>query len=354
MALSKTQQAFLTKVKAVGGGELGVALDDEICSYLLAVIAKDLDLLKKLPKLPKEVPAFFGKQHPSELRLKNLNFSALFEKLLNLRQDADTYFYCLATLHKARLKYVRILEAQPVPTIDQVGPRGLLQYGSLSPSALAGFLYWRKWIFDIDNRAGQETGYVFEPIIAHAIGGVAVSSKKSPVKRKNSKGEGRQVDCLRESDKKAYEIKLRVTIAASGQGRWQEELDFPADCKASGYTPVLIVLDPTTNDKLTELRMAFLEMEGEAYIGPDAWKHLELKAGETMSTFIQKYVHEPIQSLLKEAPKGLPDIQFSLKNGKLKISIEGETLQINRHQAAELASEDDKLPADVDEHLPNA
>ena len=29
---------------------------------------------------------------------------------------------------------------------------------------------------------------------------------------------------------KAYEFKLRVTIAASGQGRWKEELDFPSDC----------------------------------------------------------------------------------------------------------------------------
>lgn len=354
MALSKTQQAFLTKVKAVGGGELGVALDDEICSYLLAVIAKDLGLQKKLPELPTKVAAFFGKNPPSELRLKDLNFAALFEKLLTLRQDADTYFYCLATLHKARLKYARILEAQPLPTIDQVGPRGLLQYGSLSPSALAGFLYWRKWIFDIDNRAGQETGYVFEPIIAHAIGGVAVSSTKSPVKRKKSKGEGRQVDCIRESDKRAYEIKLRVTIAASGQGRWQEELDFPTDCQSSGYKPILIVLDPTANPKLTELRKAFLDVKGEAYIGPDAWKHLEQKAGDTMATFINNYVHEPIQSLLKEAPKGLPDIHFALKDGKLKISIDGETLEVNRHQAAELASANDQLPADVDEHLPNA
>ena len=44
-------------------------------------------------------------------------------------------------------------------------PRGLLQYGGMSPKTLAGFLLWRKWIFDIDNRAGQETGYLFEPII---------------------------------------------------------------------------------------------------------------------------------------------------------------------------------------------
>lgn len=354
MALSKTQEAFLTKVRAVGGGELGVALDDDACSYLVAVIAKDLGLIDKFPELPKKSPPFFGNEPLSKLRVTGVKFLSLFERLLSLRQDADTYFYCLAILHKARLKYARILQAQPWPTIDQVGPRGLLQYGTLSPKALTGFLYWRKWIFDIDNRAGQETGYVFEPIIAHAIGGVAVSAKKSPVKRQGSKSEGRQVDCIRESDKRAYEIKLRVTIAASGQGRWQEEIDFPSDCKASGYTPVLIVLDPTPNPKLTELRMKFLEMKGEAYIGPEAWKHLEHTAGPTMATFIQKYVHEPVQSLLKEAPESLPDIRMLLKDGKLTIDIGGETLVIQRDPKAELGTEVEPLPPDVDEHIPNS
>jgi hypothetical protein len=354
LALSKTQEAFLTRVRAVGGGELGVTLDNEICSYLVAVIAKDLNLTEKFSKLPKTIPPFFGKEHPVKLRLLKLNFLFLFEKLLSLRQDADTYFYCLATLHKGRLKYARILQAQPLPTIDQVGPRGLLQYGSLSPRALAGFLYWRKWMFDIDNRAGQETGYLFEPIIAHAIGGVSVSAKKSPVRRKGSKSEGRQVDCIREGDKRAYEIKLRVTIAASGKGRWQEEMDFPADCKSSGYTPVLIVLDPTSNPKLTELKMKFLEMKGEAYIGADAWKHLESTAGATMATFIQKYVHEPVQSLLKKVHGSLPDLHLAIKDGKLNIGIGGETLVIQREPAAELGSGDEPLPADVDDHIPSS
>ena len=78
MALSKTQEAFLTKVRAIGGGELGVALDDEICSYLVAVIAKDLDLTGKFPELPKITAPFFGKEHPTKLRLSKQNFLALF------------------------------------------------------------------------------------------------------------------------------------------------------------------------------------------------------------------------------------------------------------------------------------
>jgi len=41
----------------------------------------------------------------------------------------------------------------------------MLQYGQADPAALAVLLTWRKWIYDIDNRAAQETGYVFEPAL---------------------------------------------------------------------------------------------------------------------------------------------------------------------------------------------
>ena len=46
--------------------------------------------------------------------------------------DGDVYFESLAALHKAHLKYERIVEIQAVPTPDQIGPRGLLQYGSMN------------------------------------------------------------------------------------------------------------------------------------------------------------------------------------------------------------------------------
>jgi hypothetical protein len=61
-------------------------------------------------------------------------------------------------------------------------------------------------MFDIDNRAGQETGYVFEPIIAYAIGGIPYSAKRSPIKRGGIGPLGRQVDCV--VDNRAYEIKI--------------------------------------------------------------------------------------------------------------------------------------------------
>lgn len=191
MGLTVNQRSLITKAKTGGGSDLGVSLDDQVCCYLLATIVKDLKLEAHFPAIALELPSFFGTQDLQSLRLERVDFYEFFEKLVGIRHDIDTYFFCLAILHKARLKYQRILQSQALPTIDQVGPRGLLQYGTISTQALVGFLFWRKWMFDIDNRAGQETGYVFEPIIAYAIGGVPYSAKKSPVKRGGQDAQGR-------------------------------------------------------------------------------------------------------------------------------------------------------------------
>jgi hypothetical protein len=221
----------------------------------------------------------------------------------------------------------------------------------MSSKALAGFLFWRKWVFDLDNRAGQETGYLFEPIIAYSIGGVPFGSKNSPIKRKEKSG-GRQVDCVREEDKKAYELKLRVTIAASGQGRWDEELQFPVDARHSGYTPVLVVLDPTRNEKLDALEKTFLREGGEVFIGPAAWSHLEDQAGGTMALFLEKYVRAPLQSLLQESPSKLPDLSLTFGDGQITIGIADESLVIQREVNPSLATGVDPLPQDVDSDLP--
>jgi len=193
---------------------------------------------------------------------------------------------------------------------------------------LAGFLLWRKWVFDIDNRAGQETGYLFEPIIAAAVGGVSASAKKSPIRRRADPTRGRQVDCLRED--RAYEIKIRVTTAASGQGRWAEELEFPGDCLQSGYIPVLVVLDPTPSPKLDELRESFLSNGGEVFIGQGAWLHLQELAGATMARFLEKYVHEPLQSMLAEEPARLPDLLLGLGSDRLTVRLGDEEFSIRR------------------------
>jgi hypothetical protein len=128
----------------------------------------------------------------------------------------------------------------------------------------------------------------------------------------------------------AYEFKIRVTIAASGQGRWQEELDFPVDCRNSGYKPILVVLDPTPNPKLEELERAYRAQDGETYIGERAWTHLEQAAGPTMSIFIEKYVKNPVQHVIDETPTGLPDITFKMTKDDFSFSIEDQLVKYIR------------------------
>lgn len=351
MALSHAQLAILEKARALGGGGQAVALDERACRFLIAVIARDLGLQERFPEFPPDFPAFFNRDQLRSLGLDGPDVTVLFDRLVGLDINADTYFACLAAMHKARLKYERILEVQALPTIDQVGPRGLLQFGAMSPRALAGFLLWRKWMFDIDNRAGQETGYLFEPIIAAAIGGVPAPARKSPIKRTRDARKGRQVDCIKGN--RAYEFKIRVTIAASGQGRWGEELEFPVDCRASNFVPVLVVLDPTSNPKLTELTNAFLDNGGEVYIGARAWRHLEGTAGPTMGQFLATYVHGPIAALLDALPEQMPEMILNMSDDFLTVSVDGEEFSIRRSRPteAEVSDIEEEIPEDADDEV---
>lgn len=219
----------------------------------------------------------------------------------SLDDDFDTYLKCLIELHKRRRKFEIILQRQPLPTMVQISPRALIEYGTnFPPESLASWLTWRKFFYDLDNRSAQETGYLFEPILAASIGGESKSAKDRVVVRSSDASKGRQVDCwkiLPDGTKLAYELKLRVTIAASGQGRFAEELSFAEDCQYSGVKPILIVLDPTANQKLSDLKKAYQDVGGDAYVGNAAWEHLETEAGATMSLFIEKYVRIPINSV---------------------------------------------------------
>jgi len=110
---------------------------------------------------------------------------------------------------------------------------------------------------------------------------------------------------------------------------------------------VLIVLDPTNNPKLTELQRIFVGAGGECHVGTAAWKHLEEMAGETMATFLSRYVHDPIEALLNESLQQLPDITFAITDDVLTVDVGGELLRIERAVQPELASGPDELPDDV-------
>ncbi len=161
------------------------------------------------------------------------------------------------------------------------------------------------------------------------------------------------MDCIR--DQRAHEIKMRVTIAASGQGRWREELEFPADCKASDFLPVLVVLDPTPNDKLAELSGKFVDEGGEVYIGGTAWKYLHSLAGGTMAQFLERYVHEPLQAVLAalpDTPEELPELRLKMERERFIASLQDGTYLVKRTPRPEEGSDPDGLPDDVDEEVP--
>ena len=347
MGLTPTTRAAIERVRAAGGGSLGQRLSDDVCSFLLARVVRDLGIDVAGYDSP-EVPPFFSVATLDVSVAGSSDFYADLERVLIAEPTAETYFLCLAALHKSRMKYETILRRQPLPTIDQVGPRALLQYGRMSGAMLAAVVIWRKWLFDIDNRAAQETGYLFEPIIAHAIGGAPFSAARSPIRRADAPSKGRQVDCVRQGH--AYEIKIRVTIAASGQGRWREELSFPSDCRFSGYTPVLVVLDPTANPKLDELVRAFQEEGGETYVGDAAWNHLESAAGPVMAAFLENYVRAPINDTFGSSTGALPAIKFEMMPDELLVIVDDEVFSVPRASAVE--GEEDALPDDVDEELP--
>ena len=171
---------------------------------------------------------------------------------------------------------------------------------------------WRKLIYDIDNRSAQETGYLFEPIIASCLGGESVSHHNSPVKRISPSGrvlaDGRQVDCYVKETGEVYELKVRVTIAASGQGRFSEEMSFPYEAKHAGLVPVLIVFDPTPSPLLEKLGNEYKRNGGRLAVGDAAWEELISKAGVEMGQFILKYIKPPIikmRELFGDIPTGI-------------------------------------------------
>lgn len=244
------------------------------------------------------------------------------------------YLKNLCELYRRRYKYEKILRTQAFPTADQIAPRSLLEYGKCDESLLATWLEWRKWFFDIDNRCGQETGYVFEPILASCLGGVSVSHMYSPVKRLDSFGEkineGRQVDCYIAETREVFELKMRVTIAASGQGRFKEEMSFPREARESGLKPVLVVFDDTDSTLLAKLKEQFIKNKGECYIGQEAWDMLLEKAGKEMGLFIKKYIYPPIkamESLIDSRPQ---TICVENKGKEITISDHKNKYIINR------------------------
>lgn len=95
MALTQAQKALISRVRAISGGTLGVELSDAICSFLTATIIRDLGLLDRFSELASvSFPEFFSEPDLERLTLPDIAFIPLFERLVAIVPDADTYFAC--------------------------------------------------------------------------------------------------------------------------------------------------------------------------------------------------------------------------------------------------------------------
>lgn len=347
--LTNPQKLSFQKLHEKGSSPQDLGLSEDHIKFVIARSALDLQISAvRVPDTLPEVSS--GRVSADYIFPGRFDSLAEYENLLTAEPDAETYVACLSRILRARLKYQCVLETQSLPTMDQVGPRSLLQYGTVDDSSLASLLVWRKWVFDIDNRAAQDTGYLFEPILAGAIGGVPYGHRYSPIRRLSGKG-GRQVDAIKGKD--AFEFKIRITIAASGQGRWKEELDFPVECEIAGYRPVLIVLDPTPNPKLSEISDAYFRRGGVVFTGEEAWDYLRAEAGAAMGTFIAKYVEAPIRTMVEQEQLGnnLLPLTLSITQGKIVFAIGDSVIRFDRKVDQEESSYDE-LPDDAGRFLP--
>lgn len=342
MANTAFIRSLYTKCRMHGTGDAQVVISDGELYALLSIAFVDLgwsheELGAERISLPSEnyyeIPlSWFDSQGKAEF--SSVKIVELLKLAFEKDNDFGLYIENFSALHRRRVKYRRILSSQPMPNMDQIGPRSLLEYGCCETSLLANWMVWRKWVYDIDNRSAQETGYLFEPLLASCLGGEPVGAKNSPVKRLdqngNSKKEGRQIDCLVPGSNRTYELKLRVTIAASGQGRFGEELSFAEESQAAGFIPVLLVLDPTPSSRLTELSEKYISCGGEFYHGEEAWKHMEEEAGEVISVFVEKHIRPAIQGI-EEVDILLPEpINLTWSEDKIKISSSSSSYTINR------------------------
>jgi len=344
MSISRQQREFYRLFSQHGSGDALVRIKANDVALLTHIAAMDLhsDTLEWMSPQYIEIAKkdFFEItfQDIESLDMMSEEQAVDFLQLSGASNPANIIFLYLRNLcelYRRRFKFVNVLKKQPFPLVEQIGPKALIEYGNCENSLLFTWMCWRKWIYDIDNRSAQETGYLFEPILASCLGGVSVSHRHSPVKRINDSGiqtsEGRQIDCLIEETSEAYELKLRVTIAASGQGRFGEEMSFPVEAERAGLKPVLVVFDPTPSTRLDDLKNQFVKHGGRFAIGGDAWGELITRAGNEMGIFIQKYIEPPIKRMGEQVDIMPAALTIEAHNDLITIrDAKGNEYKINR------------------------
>jgi hypothetical protein len=109
MGLTQLQRSLVERTRSVGSAREAEPLSDADCLFLVATIARDLALQEHFPEFPRTFPGFFEVGIHERPQYSDLPFLELFDRLVSLDSNADSFFACLGALYKARLKYANIL-----------------------------------------------------------------------------------------------------------------------------------------------------------------------------------------------------------------------------------------------------
>ena len=309
--LTLAQSRLLSDCRALGqGGPQPVYLEDPALLRLIGVVERELadgQRIPALPELARPTSDYFdlGLEW-FETPLEEGDVVYVFLSAMQSIQGFDVTLACLCELHKRRVKFSRFRETQPLPDINDMASTILMEFGGTPPAEFASWLVWLQRNYYIENRANQVASHLFKTIMAMALGGETFEAGASPIRCAQDASRGRHVGCV--VGRRAYAFMYHLTDATSEKGRFREELRFAEDCKASGYEPILLVLEGERCRKAEIMSETFLANGGEALIGREAWEHLAAEAGPTMSRFLDRFIRAPMDTVVT-AYESLPDLE---------------------------------------------
>lgn len=323
--LSPAQAKLIAKARVLGNGKDGIRLNDVTMAAAVGFLERDLarpGVLASLPDWARPTGDFHAAD-PLFASLKPdapFDLEAIFIEAADIIEDSDRAIQSLCEIVKRKQKVVTSLAAQPLPQINGIAFRTLLDDGVLSPTASSSYARWRKFLYDIDNRIAQQTAYAYTAVIRNCLRGRTVAGRHSPIRRTDDNYARRLVDCL--VGDRAYDFKGRLTEAPSRRARFDDELAFPRDCYVAGYRPFLLSFAQQPGERAEELVDAYARNGGEALIGDAAWAHLRAEAGPVMSRFLDHYVTAKVEAVCAHDDTVL-DMTIRMRRNRLEVVLDG-------------------------------
>lgn len=121
-----------------------ITMSDRELARLVAIVLRDLGHEDRIPEWARDVPPDDYFEVPlswfTQDEHRPFDFGRFFLGCCEAVQGFAIIFRCITKLHRHRRKFEVILRTQPLPTMDQVARRGLLEFGKLPIEGLASWL----------------------------------------------------------------------------------------------------------------------------------------------------------------------------------------------------------------------